>query len=422
MLNAQRKANTLYYPVFGPIIARSFIENTKAGWRWSYYLGIILSGISVILYQFLYHPPTYTQLHVNGKSKWQQFKELDFIGMFLFCSGTVLFLIGLSWGGTTYPWQSAHVLSTIIVGFSIFSFFFVYEAYLCKGQPIMPTRLFHNIGYVAVVSVATIGAMVYYSMTVLWPTVIGTVYTTDVKEIGWQSSVVGGGILLGQLMAGFGISYLPHVKAQTVIFSLLGAAFVASLASVREDNHATFITLGVLATWAIGYVDNITFPGVTLVCNQEDIGLATGVLGSIRALGGAVSQALYVSILTNKVGTYMPEYVSPAAVKAGLPQSSLPALFQGITAGSFAKVPGITPEIIAVVSAQVKRAYISSFRIVFYATIPFGVLLIASAFFVPDMDKFLGNTVAKRLQGKIGQETGGKSESDNGSERGEQQV
>jgi len=49
----------------------------------------------------------------------------------------------------------------------------------------------------AVVACATIEAMVYYSMTLLWPTIIGTVYSTDVLTIGWQSSVVGGGILLG---------------------------------------------------------------------------------------------------------------------------------------------------------------------------------------------------------------------------------
>lgn len=50
-----------------------------------------------------------------------------------------------------------------------------------------------------------------------------------------------------------------------------------------------------------GWVDNISFPGVTLLWESQDIGLATGVLGSIRAIGGAVAQTVYVSILTNKV-------------------------------------------------------------------------------------------------------------------------
>jgi MFS family permease len=84
------------FAIFGPIIARLFIENTSSRWRWSYYLGDIFSVIALLLYFFFYHPPTYDQLHVNGKIKRQQVKELDYIGMFLFISGCVLFLIGLS--------------------------------------------------------------------------------------------------------------------------------------------------------------------------------------------------------------------------------------------------------------------------------------------------------------------------------------
>jgi hypothetical protein len=108
--------SSLPFAVFGPSIARAFILHTAQGWRWSYYIGIIISTLSLILYQFFYHPPSYDQLHVHGKTKWQQFKELDFGGIFLFCAGIVLFLIGLSWGGQSYPWKSAHVISTLIVG------------------------------------------------------------------------------------------------------------------------------------------------------------------------------------------------------------------------------------------------------------------------------------------------------------------
>lgn len=104
------------FPVFGPVIARRLIQNTEQGWRWCFYIGAILSGITTLLYFFFYHPPTYTQLHVQGKTKWQQVKELDYVGMFLFVAGSVLFLVGISWGGTTRPWTDAGVLSSIIIG------------------------------------------------------------------------------------------------------------------------------------------------------------------------------------------------------------------------------------------------------------------------------------------------------------------
>jgi len=118
--------SSLPFAVFGPVIARSFIDHTAAKWRWSYYLGIIFSGLSMILYHFFYHPPTYDQLHMHGKTKWQMFKELDFVGIFLFIAGCVLFLIGLSWGGQAYPWVSAEVLCTIIIGLLTLAGFVIY--------------------------------------------------------------------------------------------------------------------------------------------------------------------------------------------------------------------------------------------------------------------------------------------------------
>lgn len=139
---------------------------------------------------------------------------------------------------------------------------------------------------------------------------------------------------------------------------------------------------------------------MTLVWEPQDIGLATGVLGSIRSLGGAIATALYSSVLANELAKNLPRYVVPAATGAGLPESSVEALFAAITAGDLSTVPGIRPDIIAAVGTAVKTAYTNSFRVVFYTTIPFSAILLLSAFLVPDMEKFLSHNVAKKLQDK----------------------
>ncbi|KAF7554035.1 hypothetical protein G7Z17_g3246 [Cylindrodendrum hubeiense] len=385
------------FAVFGPIIARSFIENTEQGWRWSYYIGIILSTITLALYQFLYHPPTFEQLHV-GKTRMQQTKELDWIGIFLFLSGCVLFLIGLSWGGTSYPWKSAEVLCTLIIGIVTVIAFFIWEGFFCKVQPLMPPRVFKNIGFVAIVTIATVASIVYYSLTVLWPTIISTIYTTDSIKIGWQSSVVGGGVLLGQALSGIAISYVPKLKYQCIGAAVLVFSFVTAMSSLSKDRWAATITFGTIACTAVGYIENVAVPGVTLLWGPQDIGLATGVLGSIRALGGAVAQSLYVSVLNTELATRIPEYVTPAATDAGLPSDSLAALFAGITAGDFSTVPGVTDKVVTAVSAALVKAYANSFHIVFYATIPFSCILLVAACLVPNVEKYLTSNVAKRLQ------------------------
>lgn len=260
--------SSLPFAVFGPIIARLLILHTTLGWRWSYYIGLILGVLAIVLYHFLYHPPRYAQLHVQGKTKWQMFKELDFVGVFLFVAGCLLFLIGLSWGGTIYPWASAATLCPLLIGIATLAGFVLYgtlnctqktnniflanptfgilEAFVCKGQPFMPPRLFKNIGFVAIVTNAVVGAMVYYSLTVLWPMIISSLYTTDSIQIGLQSSVVGGGVLLGQILGGMALGFIPGVKYQCIIASSLALAFITPLSSLGPDTWSMTIALGTL--------------------------------------------------------------------------------------------------------------------------------------------------------------------------------
>lgn len=112
------------FSTFGPIIARNFIA-TSQGWRWSYYVNLILTGLAIILSLIFYHPPIFEQLHTRA-SKRKVLKDLDYVGILLFVAGLVLFLIGLSWGGQLYPWKSAHTLSTLLVGLALIVGFFVW--------------------------------------------------------------------------------------------------------------------------------------------------------------------------------------------------------------------------------------------------------------------------------------------------------
>lgn len=114
---------------FTPVSARTIIYNIHQGWRWSYYLGIILGVITLALYQLLYHPATLSQLHV-GKTRTPQTKELGWICMFLFTTRCLLFLVGLSCGGTTYPWKSAEFY-TLVIGIRALVGFFVYGMVPC---------------------------------------------------------------------------------------------------------------------------------------------------------------------------------------------------------------------------------------------------------------------------------------------------
>ena len=264
----------------------------------------------------------------------------------------------------------------------------------------MPMRLFKNLKYDAIVACASIGAMVYYSGTVIWPTMAGALFTTSVSEVGWLSCAVGGGLLFGQIAAGIGVRYVPRMKWQMTVAGAIMMAFIAALAASNAGSRARTVTFLLIGTAGAGYVENLTLSTMALVWEPDDIGLVAGVLGAIRTAAGALATSMYSSILTTELTKYLPKYVAPAAAEAGLPTTSLPALLAGIGAGSFDAVPGINAGVLAAIGAPIKHAYSMSFRTVFLCTLPFGVILLfAAVFYCPNVEDYLTDEVARKLQG-----------------------
>jgi hypothetical protein len=70
----------------------------------------------LLLIVVFYWPPGFFGLHPDGKSKKEQFKELDFVGLLLFGGGLTTFLLGVSFGGNPYTWRDVHVLAPLLIG------------------------------------------------------------------------------------------------------------------------------------------------------------------------------------------------------------------------------------------------------------------------------------------------------------------
>lgn len=89
-----------------------------------------------------------------------------------------------------------------------------------------------------------------------------------------------------------------------------------------------------------------------------------------------------------------------AAIEAGLPQTSLPALFQAIASQSpaaFAAVPGFTDEIQVAVSRSLIEAYSWAFKFVYYAALAIGGVSIIAAGFLKDYDPLMTGHTPKQV-------------------------
>lgn len=383
------------FSTFGPLIGRQLQQNTSQGWRWAMYMNLIICGLSMILAFFFYHPPDFERLHTKF-SKRHIMKNLDYVGILLFSAGLALFLTGLNWGGQMYPWTSGHTLGTLIGGLAILGIFVVWEIFGAK-DPLLPMRFMTNAPFVGLVLCAGAGSAVFYPLNLIWPQQITALYTTDPSRIGWLSCALGGGALLGQVLCGILIKALGKQKWQMIFTTSAMTAFIAGMSASTEKNETTAIALCIMGSVMLGYVENMCLVLAPFAMEEKDIGVAIGILASIRTTIAGIATAIYTTVLTNKLTEFVPALVAPAAVEAGLDASSVPALVSGFFTGSFEGVQGLTDGVMAAATAAYQQAFVKSIHIVYLATIAFGSLSILGALFVPNAEDRFNEEVSRRM-------------------------
>lgn len=382
-----------------PIIAQSFVTHTVAGWRWCFYVMIILNGLSLASYLVFYHPPTFNML--NGRrSRAAMVTRFDYVGTVLFTGGLVVFLLGLSWGGNLYPWSSPAVIATIVVGAVTLVAFGLYETYMPIPEPLVPMHIFRNKGWTASTMLLSIGASVYYAFSIVWPQMASTVYGASGMRLGWMSCIVPGAITLGQIIGGVLAKWIGHTKYQTMFVITTGGALLAAVAAATPDNINLTIGLLICGCFFIGWNESVTlvFAGMCLT-DQKEIGMAVGLAGSVRSAVSTLATTIYTVVLSNRLSSTISNIAVPAILAAGLPPSSLDALLASLAAGGDGigivdVVPGATQAIVNIARQAYKDAALAAFKTVFLTSIAFTGIGMVVSFWAPNVQTLMTDQVA----------------------------
>ncbi|MGH2495797.1 MAG: MFS transporter [Ktedonobacteraceae bacterium] len=120
--------------ILGPTLGGSITQYST--WRWVFYVNLPVGIAAMLVLIFLM--PT-----LRGRS---EKVSIDYTGAALLVLGTVPLLLGFTWAGVQYAWNSPQIIGIFAGSIVVLAAFVVYEALLERrgGQPIIEPSLFKN--------------------------------------------------------------------------------------------------------------------------------------------------------------------------------------------------------------------------------------------------------------------------------------
>ena len=239
-----------------------------------------------------------------------------------------MFLLGLEYGGVSYPWSSATVVCLLIFGIVTIGLFVLNEWKLAI-YPVMPLRLFKYRSNIACLAVCFIHGMVFvsgayflplYFQAVLGATPIlsGVYLFPFVLSLSFTSIIAGGYIKkTGQ--------YLPPIWLG-MVFMAIGFGLFTDLPNGRAWGR--IISFQIIAGLGVGPMFQAPLIALQTKVDPRDIATATALFGFTRNLATSISVVIGGVIFQNRMMAHQ------AMLRRTLPQDVAMTIGGGSAASS----------------------------------------------------------------------------------------
>ncbi|KAF2497325.1 MFS general substrate transporter [Lophium mytilinum] len=384
---------------FGPVTAASILIHYD--WTVIFWIPFAINILAFIL-TFLFYHPMNQYVRYEGKTALQQLVNLDWAAAVLVVMGACLALLGVTFGLFQYPWDSPKTLGTLVAGLCMVIGTIPYGFIMRKKLTfaMFPNTIFAQYRqFTTFLFPILFCALVFNTTAVVWPQQVHLLYTQDSIIAGWYVSAAPlAGIFFSPM---YGLIFQKFARFSRWILTFL--VFTLTLLSACQATLSPTKASGSLAIVCLmGTVYSGIVVGMTSYMQlvpHRWLGTAFQFDVFLRVIGSSAAGFVYSVILTNKLTELLPTDVAVPLAEAGVDPTVIPQVIQALMAGirTSPALAALKPEQIGLAAMGLQKAFISSFRIIYYATIALGVPCIAFVAFSKSFDNLLTGEVEVRL-------------------------
>lgn len=280
-LNIASMLAFLVGPTLGGVIADTF------GWRYTFAIGAPFILFSVVFAWF--------GLKETGK---RAAHKIDFLGSGLMIVAIIPMLLGLSWGGSAYPWTSPTILG--LLGFSLVMWVLFFIVERKATEPMISTRVLTNRVFLTGSFWAVFTNFGLTGLGLYLPLFLQGVQGTTAAVSGqimtpWQVIFRLMSIVVGVLLTRMG-RYKIIAVVGTVIY-VIGVYLTTTWSG--GTGLTELLTVSIILGVSFGAMPTLNTIMIQNAFPKRLIGEATGGVYFFAALGGVLAPALLGTVMTS---------------------------------------------------------------------------------------------------------------------------
>ncbi len=290
------------------------------GWRWVFYINVPLVPLALIAL-FCWLPSNLAARSVAYRG-WAALRRIDVLGALSMASATVYLLLGLTWGGQTYPWGSPQVVGVLTAAGALFVVFLVNER--VAAEPILPLRLARNQVFAASALLSLTMNMALLALLVYIPLYIQGVLGQSATNSGVVTTPLTLSIMLGAILSGVVVSKVGRYQWAIVLGAVIFLFGAFLMTSITPSISPFIVTRNMVV---IGLGVGMSLPILTSASQNamppSQLGAGTGAISYLRSLGSTLGVAIIGTVVNNTFASELVTHLPQAAQQ--LPQALLDA-------------------------------------------------------------------------------------------------